>query len=246
MKQAISIPLAALLVFVYGCAGKKLLEGQISYQKNILFSVYDADGAAALNEKVRDATLKIHYVRYSTDFGPDDVKVVESEGLPPCVYLGNMPLIYADAECARGYRMPAGRLAEQWAATLRKSIFAEKPDGPFPEKIDLIETGPRDPFEYARANRLPILIHIYADWCGACVRMEPELEAAQREMGDAAVFVMLNVDDPDASSLADKYSKGAYIPQNIFASPDGTVVKRVTGLMEKSDIVAGLKAAARK
>lgn len=239
IRYAVMLLLAGCLAA--GCSGRKPAEGWIVYQKETLFPVYDAGSAAELNEKMKDATLKVHYARYSTDFGPADIRVVESKDLAPCVYLGDVPLIYADADCAKGYGLPQSELARRWARTLKDKIFKEKPTEPFPQKINLVSsTGREDPFAFASRNSLPLFIHIYADWCGACVKMEPGIAAAERELENKAVFVMLNVDDPDSQPLIDKYSFDNAIPQNIFATPDGEPVKRVLGYMSDSEIVSAV------
>lgn len=36
----------------------------------------------------------------------------------------------------------------------------------------------------------PVLVHFWATWCGACVREMPEIERAQRELGDANLAVL--------------------------------------------------------
>ncbi|MEW5946329.1 MAG: hypothetical protein AB1742_09030, partial [bacterium] len=122
--KAAALPALLTLAALAGCitlsppgCSRKHKQGFVSYSGRILFPVYDTSDDK-LTAKIRDATLKIHYSRYSTDFGPDDLKVIKSANLDPCVYLGDVPLIYADAPCAAAYGMTPELLARHWTECL--------------------------------------------------------------------------------------------------------------------------------
>jgi len=234
------VALLSIQLFTVGC--RKPLQGDVIYLKQSLFPLYEKNSMEELNEKVKDAATKINFARYSSDFGPEDLKVVKAEGMPPCVYLGDMPLLYADEECAAGYKMSQEKLANYWSESLKKTIFVQKPREPFPEKINQDVVGePENPFEFARENRLPVFVHIYADWCSSCVKMEPEIEGASKELGGSVVFVMLNVDDSRSQAYVSKYSFSNAIPQNIFLNTRGEIVKQKLGFMTKQAIIATVK-----
>jgi len=43
-------------------------------------------------------------------------------------------------------------------------------------------------------SELPVLIDFYADWCGPCKTVAPEIEALSRELEGKAKFVKVNID----------------------------------------------------
>lgn len=51
------------------------------------------------------------------------------------------------------------------------------------------------------AEGKPVLINFWATWCGPCVRELPELEAVAAEFGDEAVFLAVDIGDPDLETL---------------------------------------------
>ena len=43
-------------------------------------------------------------------------------------------------------------------------------------------------------SELPVLIDFYADWCGPCKTVSPEVEALSHELEGKAKFVKVNID----------------------------------------------------
>ena len=41
----------------------------------------------------------------------------------------------------------------------------------------------------------PMIVKMHADWCGTCKRLDPTFEALEREVGDRARIVVLDVTD---------------------------------------------------
>jgi thiol-disulfide isomerase/thioredoxin len=87
------------------------------------------------------------------------------------------------------------------------------------------------PFELELANRdatfrladqrgKPVVMEVFASWCGACRRATPGLAEAYRAHGNKATFIAVSVDDRREDALAAKNAWG--IPFDV-AHDDGTV-----------------------
>lgn len=81
------------------------------------------------------------------------------------------------------------------------------------------------------ASDRPVVIDIYADWCGPCQQMAPVFHELEKEMPDIK-FVKINVDE--ARELAIQYGVTS-IPTFIFMKHN-EVVGRSTGYMAKDDL----------
>lgn len=89
------------------------------------------------------------------------------------------------------------------------------------------------PFELALANRdgtfrladqrgKPVVMEVFASWCGACQRATPALAEAYRDHGDKATFIGVSVDNKLEDAVAAKDGWG--IPFDI-ARDDGSVAR---------------------
>jgi thiol-disulfide isomerase/thioredoxin len=89
------------------------------------------------------------------------------------------------------------------------------------------------PFELGLANRdgtfklaeqrgKPVVMEVFASWCGACKRATPGLAEAFREHGDKATFIGVSVDDRREDVVAAKNGWG--IPFDV-AQDDGSVAR---------------------
>ena len=80
-------------------------------------------------------------------------------------------------------------------------------------------------------SKLPVVIDIYAPWCGPCQHMLPIFEELSKEMGDKCKFVKLNVDE--SRDLSIEYGVTS-VPTFIFIK-DNEVKGRETGYKSKDD-----------
>lgn len=92
-----------------------------------------------------------------------------------------------------------------------------------------------DDFETASAiaeeTGRPLLIDLYADWCGPCHTLEEEYfphESVQPMLSNF-VLLRLNVDVEPGRSMAQDYRANA-IPTVVVAEADGTEIDRIVGI----------------
>ena len=83
--------------------------------------------------------------------------------------------------------------------------------------------------EEVNKSTLPVIIDVYATWCGPCQQMASIFEEAAKELSDKYKFAKLNIDEE--RDLAIKYNVSS-IPTLVFVK-DGNVVGKETGFMNK-------------
>ena len=82
----------------------------------------------------------------------------------------------------------------------------------------------------AAATGRPVVVHLYAEWCGPCAEMEEHvLDAAPvlAELGGEGV-VGVRVDVDDREDLGEKYAVTA-LPMDVFLTPEGEVLTTAVG-----------------
>ncbi len=82
-------------------------------------------------------------------------------------------------------------------------------------------------------SSLPIVLDVYATWCGPCLQMMPIVEELAKEQGAKYKFLKLNVDE--SRELAIQYGVTS-IPTFVFIK-NGDVVGKETGYMSKEDLL---------
>lgn len=75
----------------------------------------------------------------------------------------------------------------------------------------------------------PIIIDVYATWCGPCQHMTPIFEELANELGDKYKFVKLNVDE--SREIATEYNVSS-VPTFLFIK-NGEVKGSEVGYMSK-------------
>jgi thioredoxin 1 len=98
------------------------------------------------------------------------------------------------------------------------------------------EVGEQDFNEVVLTSDVPVVVDFWAEWCGPCRLVTPELEKLQSEFGDKVKVVKLNIDD--SPGVASKY--GIMSIPTIALFIDGDVKSQVVGARPKDDIVMGL------
>jgi thioredoxin 1 len=90
--------------------------------------------------------------------------------------------------------------------------------------------------EVVLASDTPVVVDFWAEWCGPCKLVAPELEKIQKEYEGKVKVVQLNIDE--SPGIASKY--GIMSIPTIALFTDGDVTSQVVGARPKDDIVMGL------
>jgi thioredoxin 1 len=90
--------------------------------------------------------------------------------------------------------------------------------------------------EVVLGSDTPVVVDFWAEWCGPCRLVHPELEKIAGEYQGKVKVVKLNIDD--APSVAAKYGIMSIPTIGLFI--DGDLKAQVVGARPKDDIVMGL------
>ncbi len=90
--------------------------------------------------------------------------------------------------------------------------------------------------DFVSGSDVPVVVDFWAEWCGPCRLVHPELEKIATEYEGKVKVVKLNIDE--APSVAARY--GIMSIPTIALFVDGAVRSQVVGARPKDDIVMGL------
>lgn len=79
---------------------------------------------------------------------------------------------------------------------------------------------------------LPVVLDVYATWCGPCQQMAPIFDELEKEMGNKVKFAKLNVDE--ARELSIQYGVTS-VPTFVFIK-NNEIKHKETGYMNKDDL----------
>ncbi len=85
-----------------------------------------------------------------------------------------------------------------------------------------------------RSATVPVIVDLWAEWCGPCKTLGPMLEKAVADTGGAVELAKVNVDDNPAVAQAFNVQS---IPA-VFAISDGQVVDQFIGAVPEAQITA--------
>jgi thioredoxin 1 len=98
------------------------------------------------------------------------------------------------------------------------------------------EVGDQNFNEEVLASDTPVVVDFWAEWCGPCRLVHPELEKIATEYEGKLKLVKLNIDD--SPGVAQRY--GIMSIPTIALFVDGDLKAQVIGARPKDDIVMGL------
>ena len=78
-----------------------------------------------------------------------------------------------------------------------------------------------------------VLVDFYADWCGPCRMLAPELEILAEELAENKVVKIAKLDTEQNMELAQKYDIQG-IP-NVIIFNKGKIAQQIVGLRRKDD-----------
>ncbi len=142
-----------------------------------------------------------------------------------------MPVIRACEQCGTKNRVPAVRLADTGRCGACK-----QPLPPVGKPI-AADTALFD--EVVKGSAVPVLVDFWAEWCGPCRMVGPEVERAAAEMAGQAV--VLKVDTENQPELAGRYRIRSIPMLMVFAG--GKLVQQQAGAVRHDQMVGWLKAA---
>jgi putative thioredoxin len=86
----------------------------------------------------------------------------------------------------------------------------------------------------ARSTEVPVVVDLWAPWCGPCTTLGPMLERAVAATGGAVELAKVNIDDNPRIAQ----SFGVQSIPAVFAIADGKVVDQFIGAVPEQEVVA--------
>lgn len=142
-----------------------------------------------------------------------------------------MPLIKACPHCQAKNRIPAVHLADTGRCGACKQ--------PLPPAREPITTDTALFDEVVQNAKVPVLVDFWAEWCGPCRMVAPQVAQAAAEMAGRALVLKVNTEEQP--ELAGRYHVRSIPNLMIFAA--GKLVREQAGAVGHEQMTAWLRAA---
>jgi thioredoxin 2 len=133
------------------------------------------------------------------------------------------------ARCGKKNRIPAEHLADEGRCGSCKSVLHA-----IAEPID-VDDGSFDAI--VSSARVPILIDVWAAWCGPCHMAAPEVQKAASKMAGRAIVLKVNTEQSPV--LAERFNVRS-IPNFVVLS-HGRVIHQRPGLADHRQLILWLR-----
>lgn len=94
----------------------------------------------------------------------------------------------------------------------------------------------------AQAENKPIVVDLYADWCGYCKDLEKKIFPAKEVSSELEKFVTVRINGEKFPELITKYSVRGY-PTILFLDKNGYFIDKITGLPDNTLLITKLQEA---
>jgi thioredoxin len=98
----------------------------------------------------------------------------------------------------------------------------------------MVTTLTKENFKEITSSSKPVVIDVFATWCGPCQMMKPFFEELAKELSTTYTFAQLNVDE--SRELAIQFGVSS-VPTFVFMK-NGAIIGKEVGYMSKEDLKA--------
>lgn len=81
----------------------------------------------------------------------------------------------------------------------------------------------------------PVVVNVWASWCGPCIVEQPDLNEASEELGDGVTFLGLNIRDVSLGDAA-AFTRQLEVDYASVYSPDGAALLPFSGTLTPRSI----------
>jgi thiol:disulfide interchange protein len=97
----------------------------------------------------------------------------------------------------------------------------------------------------AKSSGKPIMIDVYAVWCGPCKLLDKQIYTARPVIDESANFINIKVDGEKRPDVMSRYGLNGF-PTVILADGDGKVIQMLPGVLPVDDFVEFMRSGRTK